>query len=65
MERSVQKILGLFGWKTHIQTIIDCWLHLNTVDKCLSTQKILEILALNACIHSLCNYDVVYFERLV
>ena len=65
MESSVQRFLGLFGWETHIQTIIDYWLHLNTVHECLSTQKIPEILALNACVHSLSNYEVVYFEWLV
>ena len=65
MERSVQRLQGSFGWEPHIQTIIDYWLHLTTVDKCLSTQKIPEILALNTCIHSLCNYEVVYFEWLV
>ena len=65
MERSVQRFLGSNGWKTHIQTMTDYWLHLNTVDKWLSTQKIPEILALNTCIHSLCNYEVVYFEWLV
>ena len=31
----------------------------------LVNQKIPEILALNASIHSLCNYEVVYFEWLV
>ena len=47
------------------QTIIDYWLPLNTVHQFLSTHKIPEILALNVCIHSLFNYEVVYFERLV
>ena len=65
MERSVQSFLGLSGWKRHIQTIIDYWPPLNTVDQYLSTQKIPEIPALSACIHSLCNYEVVYFEWLV
>lgn len=65
MERSVQRFLGSFEWKTHLQTIIDYWLPLNTVDQRLSTQTIPEILALNVCISSLCNFEVVYFEWLV
>ena len=66
MERSVERFLLSFGWKTHIQTITD---RLSAAfEYCrpmLVNQKIPEILALNASIHSLCNYEVMYFEWLV